>query len=65
MAQKDGVKDLLLKWDIEAEFVGIVFDTTASNIGIRAGCSTLLEKELGHAVLWLACRHHVYELHIR
>ena len=25
----------------------------------------MIEKEIGHAILWTACRHHVYELHIK
>lgn len=43
----------------------MVFDTTASNTGIRNGCAVLIECELKHSLLWLACRHHIYETHIK
>lgn len=65
VAQKDGVIELLIKWGVSKDVIGIVFDTTASNTGIRAGCAKLIESALQRAILWLACRHHVYELHIR
>ena len=38
------------------------FDTTASNTGGHSGACTLLEEALGHDLLFLACRHHVYEI---
>ena len=38
------------------------FDTTAGNTGHLNGACTLLEKQMGRDLLWLACRHHVMEL---
>ena len=64
-AQEKAVTDLLEQWDIFDEIVGLVFDTTASNSGKWQGACSLIEKHLGKAVLWLSCRHHVYELHIK
>ncbi len=43
--------------------IGMRFDTTASNTGHMNGAS-LLERELERALLWIACRHHVAELHM-
>ncbi len=43
--------------------IGMSFDTTASNTGHMNGAS-LLERELERALLWIACRHHVAELHM-
>ena len=43
----------------------VVFDTTASNTGVRQGCVFLFEKIIQRAVLWLACRHHTSELFIK
>jgi len=63
--QKSVVVNLLEEWDVLDTVIGLVFDTTASNTGIRNGCAKLIENELKHPILWLACRHHVYELHIR
>lgn len=45
--------------------IALVFDTTSSNTGVRSGSATFIELELEIAVLWLACRHHIHELHIR
>lgn len=44
---------------------GIVFDTTASNTGRWRGACALIEATLGRALLWLGCRHHIYELHMK
>ncbi|KAK4024350.1 hypothetical protein OUZ56_009768 [Daphnia magna] len=65
LSQKNAVSDLLSTWKITESVIGLVFDTTASNTGIHRGCATLLEKELGRAIMWLACRHHIYELHVK
>lgn len=64
-SQKDEVVKLLRDWKLEPNLIGVVFDTTASNTGVRSGCAVLLEKEFNKPLLWLACRHHIHELHIR
>lgn len=56
---------LIQDWGVVESIVGIVFDTTSANTGVRQGACTLVESTLGHPLLWLACRHHVYELHIK
>lgn len=38
------------------------FDTTASNTGSRNGACILLEQKLEKDLLWLACRHHIFEI---
>ena len=43
----------------------MVFDTTASNTGEWKGSVSRFEMMLDRAVLWLACRHHIPELHIK
>ena len=40
----------------------IVFDTTSSNTGVFKGAATYLEIDLDSKLLWLACRHHIFEL---
>ena len=53
-------------WDVEnSSIIGLSWDTTSANTGAVKGSSTLLERELGSARLWLACRHHVAELHVK
>ena len=43
----------------------MVFDTTSLNSRAEAGACKCLEDWLESPVLWLACRHHIYELHLK
>ena len=61
----DSTLYMLDVWDAREGIVGAVFDTTSSNTGLREGAATYLEHDLGHAMLWLACRHHIAEIHIK
>ena len=54
--------DTLDKWNIEKYLIGLVFDTTSLNSGIRSGVVASLEKAFGKKLLLSACRHHVMEL---
>jgi hypothetical protein len=38
------------------------FDTTASNTGRKNGACVLIEQKLGKDLLYLPCRHHIFEL---
>lgn len=58
----NAVMATLEDWGIEKQVVALSFDTTASNTGLAAGACTIIEQSLGHDVLHLACRHHIYEL---
>ena len=42
--------------------MGISFDTNVSNTGYKSGACVMLEKSLERNLLYLACRHHIYEL---
>ena len=53
------------EWIDPAELVGGVFDTTASNTGINEGAMSHIEQLQGETLLWLACRHHMAELHLK
>lgn len=64
-AQKDAFIKCFSSWNLLDNLIALVFDTTSSNTGWKNGCAALVEKEVGHALLWTACRHHVYELHVR
>lgn len=56
----------LASWEIPHQtIIGMSWDTTASNTGSLRGSATLFEQQLERGVLWLACRHHVGELHIK
>lgn len=62
----NALMNTLESWQIpHGNILGISWDTTASNTGAQRGSATLFETELEQAVLWLACRHHVGELHIK
>ena len=61
----DSTLATLRLWEADEGVIAIVFDTTSSNSGIREGAATHIEEALGYAVLWLACRHHIAELHIK
>lgn len=64
-SQHKAVFKLLEEWKTIDNIVGAVFDTTSSNSGRWKGSGTLIERRLNHPILWLACRHHVYQLHIK
>jgi hypothetical protein len=53
-----------VKWDIRDQLVAQVFDTTASNSSGEVGACFYLEMWLDRPILWTACRHHIYELHV-
>lgn len=64
MARK--LDECIGEWSIQpTSIIGMCWDTTAANTGAYRGSATLFEAELGHAILWLGCRHHVAELHIK
>lgn len=60
--QAKAVYELLKEWDMSEDVCAMVSDTTASNIGEVNGACILLERLLGRDLLYLACRHHVFEL---
>ena len=63
--QKVVVVKELQKWEILPFMFGLGFDTTSDNTGIKKGAVVLIEKEVGEALVWLACPHHFYELHVK
>ena len=63
--QKDVAVEMMTKWNIFEQVTGLVFDTTSSNTGAENGACKLIEDYLEKAILWIACRHHIYELHIK
>ena len=65
-AQATAVHQVCQQWDLTngKAIKGLCFDTTASNSGHQSGAAVLLERMIGYAVFYLACRHHIAELHI-
>ena len=60
-----GVLDLLNEYCLTDLLVGLSFDTTASNTGSHREACSRIENEFDKSLLWLACRRHVLELHIK
>ena len=53
------------EWTPPDDIFAAVFDTTSSNTGVREGAMMHLEVSLDKKLLWLPCRHHIAELHIK
>jgi len=58
--QAAAVVNALKQWGIEARVAAMCFDTTASNTGHRQGAWVLIEQLLSKDLLYLACRHHLW-----
>lgn len=56
------VYDVLEDWKIKNHVASMSFDTTSPNKVIRKSACVRLEKLRGKDLLYLACRHHVFEL---
>ncbi|KAE9539939.1 hypothetical protein AGLY_005191 [Aphis glycines] len=63
--QAENVFQLLIDWEITDSVVAVCCDTTASNTGRLKGACVLLEQHLEKDMLYLMCRHHIYELVLR
>ena len=62
----DALVETIQSWNVSpSEIIAMVWDTTSSNTGIHKGSATKFEESLQRAILWLACRHHIGELHIK
>ncbi|XP_044578119.1 uncharacterized protein LOC123260851 [Cotesia glomerata] len=57
--------EALNEWNITDNIVGICFDTTSVNTGDKSGACILLEKKLNKELLYLACRHHIFEIMLK
>lgn len=63
--QCTAIIDVLSQWQCLNLTIAMVFDTTSSNTGKFAGVCISIEKNVKRALLWFACRHHVYEVHVK
>ncbi len=53
------------QWEARDTIIGMVFDTTSSNTGIHEGAAIHIESQINRCVLYLPCRHHIGELHVK
>lgn len=58
----DAVLKTLKTWDLDDKVIGMGFDTTAVNTGVKSGACTSIENKLNKELLWLPCRHHIMEI---
>ena len=63
--QTDVIVEVLEFYGLKDEIKGLVFDTTASNTGKEKGVCSRVSEFLKRPLLYLACRHHIYECHIK
>jgi len=63
--QAAAVCSALQEWGLCDIVQALCFDTTASNTGRLNGACILIEQKLGKDLLYLPCRHHIYELILR
>jgi len=61
-ASTEAVLELLKSWECDSQVIGMCFDTTASNTGRLNGTYKLLETAINRNLLWMACRHHMFEV---
>lgn len=59
--QARATSSLANEWKLSDNVRSLVFDTTASNSGLKIGACVQLEKLLDKKLFMLACRHHIFE----
>lgn len=60
--QADALLKALQRWSLTDMVEAVCMDTTASNTGCNLGAATLLEELLHKDLLWMPCRHHIFEI---
>jgi hypothetical protein len=60
--QAAAVVQALDEWNVTDRVVGMCFDTTSSNTGLKTGACVEIERMIGKDFVHLACRHHIMEL---
>lgn len=56
------VFNVVKEYKATKHIIGMSTDTTGSNTGDKKGACVLFEKEMGRKILYLSCRHHIYEV---
>lgn len=64
-SQANAVFEVLEDWGLETSVKALCCDTTSSNLGVKKGSAILLEQLLKTNMLFLPCRHHIFELVLR
>lgn len=64
-SQADAMFETVIDWGIPDCIKALCCDTTAANLGSNKGAAVLLEQLLERKLLYLPCRHHIFELILR
>ena len=58
------VVEFVHEWKgVEDHLAALCFDTTASNTGVHTGAITVVQHSFNRRLLFLACRHHMFEIY--
>lgn len=60
--QAEEIYNTICEWGLNTAVKALCCDTTNSNLGWRKGAAVILERKLETELLYLPCRHHIYEL---
>lgn len=63
--QASAVCEAIAEWGLQMHVKALSFDTTATNTGCFTGACVLIEQFLDRDLLYLPCRHHIYEIILR
>ncbi|XP_046601323.1 uncharacterized protein LOC124295418 [Neodiprion lecontei] len=56
------ILNTLEDWKVTPYIKAMCFDTPAVNTGILNGTAALIERKLNRKLIWLPCRHHIFEI---
>lgn len=57
------VVEILRQWEGVPQWIaGLCFDTTSANTGVHNGAITVIQRAFDKRILFLACRHHMFEI---
>ncbi|XP_043279806.1 uncharacterized protein [Venturia canescens] len=62
ITQANAIHDVLDELGALSSIKALCCDTTASNMGVTNGAAVLLEQMLKKSILYLPCRHHIFEI---
>lgn len=62
ITQALAIYDTLTHWNLKKSIKALCCDTTNSNLGNKKGAAVILEQLLDVNLLYLPCRHHIFEI---
>jgi hypothetical protein len=58
------IHNILEYYEVIDDLFAVCCDTTAINTGRKGGIKHILSQIFNKPLLWLLCRHHIYEVHV-